>query len=213
MRHSLFVTSHSKSGRCMVDSMWQVYQNVWERKTYTTTDKRDKYTDGDISRCKFLMDLVQRHNKVLDIGCGNGMFRGRRAKDVGITYIHSDNDTIGIDPVVTTYEDRFPIIRGFSEELPFHNELFDCVVARSILDHVRDPERTIAEAWRVLRRGGRFIGEVALFVPPYGQHNHIRSLTFDITYMLLAKRFDVAGHTFGERGNPYCYFIWNGVKA
>jgi len=42
-------------------------------------------------------------------------------------------------------------------ELPFPDRSFDCVVACSVLYHVPDPERAIAEAARVLDAGGLFL--------------------------------------------------------
>ncbi len=49
------------------------------------------------------------------------------------------------------------------EKLPFENARFDCVVSSLTLCSVSDPQRVLAEVWRVLRPGGtlRFFEHVA----------------------------------------------------
>ena len=46
------------------------------------------------------------------------------------------------------------------EPLPLDNETFDVVVAGELLEHVRFPRALVAEARRVLRSGGVFVGSV-----------------------------------------------------
>src|SRR5205814_218235 len=49
------------------------------------------------------------------------------------------------------------------EPLPFPDERFDVVVAGELIEHLRDPDRLVAEARRVLRPGGAFVGSVPNF--------------------------------------------------
>jgi SAM-dependent methyltransferase/uncharacterized protein YbaR (Trm112 family) len=48
-----------------------------------------------------------------------------------------------------------PLIAACAEALPFRGSLFDCAVADSALEHVRDQARVLGELRRVLRPGGR----------------------------------------------------------
>ena len=55
---------------------------------------------------------------------------------------------------------RFPDIRfdvGDAEDLPYPDGRFDAVLSNIVLFHVTDPDRAMAEAFRVLTRGGRFV--------------------------------------------------------
>lgn len=44
-----------------------------------------------------------------------------------------------------------------SEELPFNNQAFDCVVSTFTLCSIENVERTLNEVYRVLKPGGRFL--------------------------------------------------------
>lgn len=45
---------------------------------------------------------------------------------------------------------------GTMEEIPYDDESFDLVIASSVMEHVDDAERSMAEAFRVLKPGGVF---------------------------------------------------------
>src|SRR5439155_26367942 len=49
---------------------------------------------------------------------------------------------------------------GTDQRLPVQGEGFDVVVAGELLEHVRFPDRLVAEVRRVLRPGGTFLGSV-----------------------------------------------------
>jgi SAM-dependent methyltransferase len=48
-----------------------------------------------------------------------------------------------------------PHVFGDAARLPFHDRCFDGVICLEVLEHVRDPEKVLAEIARVLRPGGR----------------------------------------------------------
>jgi SAM-dependent methyltransferase len=50
---------------------------------------------------------------------------------------------------------------GASENLPFPDASFDVVVLNEVIEHVRDDQATIAEAFRVIRPGGH----IAIYAP------------------------------------------------
>ena len=45
----------------------------------------------------------------------------------------------------------------FVESLQFQDELFDCVCAIQVLEHLEDPKAAIKEMLRVLKKGGKLI--------------------------------------------------------
>jgi len=50
-------------------------------------------------------------------------------------------------------------ICALTEEMPFRNEGFCCIIMVDALHHVADQEATIRELWRLLKPGGRIIIE------------------------------------------------------
>lgn len=56
---------------------------------------------------------------------------------------------------------------GRAEEIPFEDETFDLVVATSVMEHVENLERSLAEIFRVLLPGGVFWFNSASSVSPF----------------------------------------------
>jgi len=90
--------------------------------------------------------------RVLDLGCGVGHSYHRLAP----------RETVGVDvePEALAGQDR-PTVVADMRELPFEDESFSSIVSVHSLEHVPDPERTIAEAARILDPEG-----IAAFVTP-----------------------------------------------
>jgi 2-polyprenyl-3-methyl-5-hydroxy-6-metoxy-1,4-benzoquinol methylase len=91
---------------------------------------------------------------VLDVGCGEGLLTQRFAERLG------EGRAVGVDlddPKLQTEWDartrpnlEFRTLDG--PELPFEKDEFDVACALEVLEHVPDPERTLAEMVRVARR-------------------------------------------------------------
>ena len=105
-------------------------------------------------------DLAGR--KILELGSGYGamLIYGRLAMGLDIT---------GVEPSKRVYDGRYEIaqqllaenalaadhiLQGVGEKLPFADQSFDVVYSFQVLEHVQDPYRVLAEAWRVLKPGG-----------------------------------------------------------
>jgi 2-polyprenyl-3-methyl-5-hydroxy-6-metoxy-1,4-benzoquinol methylase len=95
-------------------------------------------------------DLPTR--RILDLGSGRGKFlfycleRGVHA--VGLEY---NPEYIAITKRKAT-EKGVPVevYQGKGESLPFADETFDFLNISEVIEHVKDPEQVIKEAWRVL---------------------------------------------------------------
>jgi len=101
---------------------------------------------------KKMIDLVGPEGKILDNGCGTGYFADRFLREY---------DVMGIDvseEMVRYAQKRMKkVIQGDAQNLPFEDNIFDVVIARSLLHHLASPEQGVKEIKRVLKNGGRVI--------------------------------------------------------
>jgi len=94
--------------------------------------------------------------RVLDLGCRYGALTRTYAQG---------NDVVGVDVDREALEEAAKLgiethWADVDEPLPFADASFDVVVAGELLEHVRDPQRLLVEATRVLRPGGTFVGSI-----------------------------------------------------
>ena len=123
----------------------------------------DRRWAGYVRDTHALLDAVARvrpAERVLDVGCGTGMFAARLAAR------HPAQRVVGVDVSAGMLAEArrttaaFPNVRfecAPATALPVADAAFDVVVTASALHYVRDPGAALAEARRVLRPGGRFV--------------------------------------------------------
>lgn len=97
---------------------------------------------GKLTRKEFLA-RIRGSAKILDLGSGN---RKTDPRVVNIDIIHN----INLD------------IQGDITFLPIKDNQFDALLCESVIEHVREPERVVSEAHRVLKPGGK-----AFFIIPF----------------------------------------------
>ncbi len=91
---------------------------------------------------------------VLDVGCGEGVLTERWAEQL------QDGRVVGLDlddPKLRSQwagrtRDNLEFRVTTAEELPFARDEFDLAAAIEVLEHVPEPEQTVAEMARVARR-------------------------------------------------------------
>ena len=114
-----------------------------------------RYTNGGIYQTT-LRQLDDRHQRVLDVGCGTGLMSaklaasGRRVCGVDISAGMVARARQSAGPAVE-------FIQGDAERLPPDIGAFDAVVNLISFHHYPNPSRAVAEFRRVLRPGGRLI--------------------------------------------------------
>ena len=96
---------------------------------------------------------------ILDVGTGPGIVAFRLA-ELG-------HDVTGVDlseEMIKNARENAAIFnlpvdfrRGDAENLPFKDESFDAVINRAVLWTISNPEKAIAEWWRVLKPGGKLV--------------------------------------------------------
>lgn len=112
-----------------------------------------------IKRIKAVAD--NRPIRVLDIGCGTGVFASRirdalpMAKVWGVDLVSGMLEK-GRDRWKALANDVLPV-QGDSECLPFASDSFDFITCANSFHHYPNQDRAVAEMSRVLRPGGRLL--------------------------------------------------------
>ena len=107
------------------------------------------------------VDLFRRYvggpgRRVLDLGCRYGALTQAYAGGNDVVGVDVDREALA-EAAKLGIETRWADV---DEPLPFEDASFDVVVAGELLEHVRDPQRLVGEAERLLRPGGTFVASV-----------------------------------------------------
>ncbi len=122
------------------------------------------YQGCDVSRRRrmaFDALFLSPGDRIVDIGCGNGLLTEELARGVGTT-----GDIIGVEPSADmraaaearcANEPTVKIVDGLADALPVQDSSMDKAVAVQVLEYLPDIPAAIGDAHRVLRPGGRFV--------------------------------------------------------
>lgn len=107
--------------------------------------------DRRLNQIRQYVDL--RGKRILDIGCGMGMYVSR--------FRQFSDDVYGVDvdpDKVARASEWLPNLQvSPAESLPFEAASFDVILLNEVIEHVDDDRRTIQEAYRVLAPGGHIV--------------------------------------------------------
>ena len=121
---------------------------------------RERRDEGDFvfvpERIPLFQAAIGTGKRVLDLGCRSGALT---------RHFLEGNDVVGLDVDATALAKAAelgiePVQANVEEPLPFGDASFDAVVAGELLEHLQFPDALVAEARRVLRSGGVFVGSV-----------------------------------------------------
>jgi ubiquinone/menaquinone biosynthesis C-methylase UbiE len=127
---------------------------------------------------------------LVDLGCGPKIRFYYFAKNKGIKI----NQYTGVDPLVTTRAARtlenksISIInKTLSKKIPLKSESAHVVTAFAFFEHIDHPKQILAEAYRILRPGGKII----LTTPSYKAKALLELLAYKLN--IISKR-EIAEH-------------------
>jgi SAM-dependent methyltransferase len=122
--------------------------------------QRDQYAKGGIGvrYWDYRDDVAFRYvtgDVIVDVGCGEGITLEKLLKTFpgkNIRGVDAEAENIEI---CTAH--KLPVIAGDVYQLPFEDDIVDCILFSEVIEHLDQPERALSEIRRVLRPGGRVI--------------------------------------------------------
>jgi len=101
---------------------------------------------------KLIGQLLQEGSTALDVGCGRHFPMGQHLMQYGAE-IH------GIDPVAEPESavSGLTLQRASANRIPYKDEVFDVVMSRSVLEHLKQPTKVFHEFNRVLKPTGKVV--------------------------------------------------------
>lgn len=141
-------------------------ENKYLDVVYGSSQKHNQYPNLLIEYLNENFICNQNLNKVLDLGCGNGMFLE------ALKNCYNNAQTHGVDfRIDENISDHHKINACNFEldQLPYEDNSFDLIFSKSVLEHVRGLDHFTGEIKRVLSKNGHFI----CMVPEWNsQKNH-----------------------------------------
>lgn len=120
-------------------------------------------------KIEMLLDKYSSGECIVDLGCGNSLWN------------KSERSVIGLDLCLNMlkHNGQQGHFNGVQSDcfdvLPFRSDSVDSLVMSEVLEHTSEPEKTVAEIYRVLKPGG-----VAFFSVPYEHLPGLWGLVFPL---------------------------------
>jgi SAM-dependent methyltransferase len=124
------------------------------------------------------------NGRLLDIGCGEKPYHEMTAPYVV--------EHVGIDHEGTSHNKEKVDIFGTAYNIPVDPDTFDTILCTDVLEHLEEPQKALAEAYRVLKSGG-----YAIYTVPFFWHLHeeprdfYRYTKYGLKYIFEANGFEV----------------------
>jgi len=127
---------------------------------------------------RFLQDNIPFFRGILyDLGCGEAPY-----KDFLLRHA---SQYVGIDWADSYHNTKADIVADLNVPLPIEAEVADTVISISVLEHLREPQNMLNEAFRILKPGGAIILQVPwqwwVHEAPY---DYFRFTPYAFKYML-----------------------------
>lgn len=97
--------------------------------------------------------------RLLDIGCGEKPYQ-----EMAAPYVR---EHVGLDDESTQHNKAKVDLFGTAYNIPVEPDSFDTILCTDVLEHLEEPQKALAEAYRVLKTGG-----YAIYTVPFFWHLH-----------------------------------------
>jgi SAM-dependent methyltransferase len=144
-------------------------------KNYVSVTYKDNKTDYPTKFCKQIIKEfnIPTNSKILDIGCGDGAF-AKAFEELGMEVYGLDISEAARDRL----GDSLSICNLLEKPYPQEDASFDFVFSKSVVEHLREPDILIDEAYRLLKPGGMFI-----CMTPSWKHSYKEAFYIDHTHV------------------------------
>ena len=103
---------------------------------------------------------LKENDKILELGCGNGMQWKKQMKNLpkACSLTLSDFSRGMVEKVQLLYGeyDCVDFVQIDAHQIPYPDHSFDCIIANHMLYHVEDIQKVLMEVYRVLKENGVF---------------------------------------------------------
>lgn len=99
------------------------------------------------TRLEIIKRLISTESKTLVVGCGDG-------KELSLLKEQAVGIDLSLSALLIAKENDCskPLIVPDACNLPFKDNMFDCIICSEVLEHIPDSEKAVSEASRVLRQ-------------------------------------------------------------
>ena len=143
-----------------------------------------------------------KNQKLIDVACGTGdiakLFLNRVNKFSEITCVDPNKGMIDKGKVKLRYYKNLKWIIASAEKLPLQDNLFDFYTISFGLRNTKKLDKSLAEAYRVLKPGGRFLCL---------EFSKIQNSNLDFIYKNYSKIIPTIGKFIVGKEQPYEYLI------
>ena len=143
-----------------------------------------------------------KNQKLIDVACGTGdiakLFLNRVNKFSEITCVDPNKGMIDKGKVKLRYYKNLKWIIASAEKLPLQDNLFDFYTISFGLRNAKKLDKSIAEAYRVLKPGGRFLCL---------EFSKIQNSNLDFIYKNYSKIIPTIGKFVVGKEQPYEYLL------
>lgn len=167
---------------------WRVFLNPHDNRGHFRRELDGHDLDEHIAACyASALAVVERMRpllggrvpgRILEVGSSTGL------NCLALQAAFPDAEVIGIEPekeavaaAIATAESfgapRTRFVQGFGEDLPLPDESVDFILCHTVIEHVLDPRKVIAEMARTLRRGGAISLEAPNYLWPKEPHLNV----------------------------------------
>ncbi len=152
-------------------------------KDYVNITYKEAKTDYPNKFCKHIIETfnIPMGAKMLDIGCGDGTFT-KEFENLGLNAYGLDIS----DSASKKLGKNFKLWNLQQQDYPYEKESFDFIFSKSVVEHLREPDILLDEAYRLLKPGGLFI-----CMTPSWKHSYKEAFYIDHTHVTAFTRYSL----------------------